>query len=148
MTKERNQQLLVLIRLLRSLYRELYRARPSDCGKPFQEKSLTRPQAELLFAVNKYKKGVTVKELASVLRVSSGAVTQLAGPLIEMGLLERHENPEDRRSVIITVKDRTNQDKLNFEAFYTAHVSPMFDALSDDELSRLIELIHKIKVRN
>jgi DNA-binding MarR family transcriptional regulator len=133
----RNQQLLQFIQQLRVLYRELYKARPNE--------AVTRSQMELLAIVGERQDGLTTKELAARLQVTSGAITQLVDTLVGKGLLGRIENPHDRRSALVVSKKAfAGEDCISFEAFYTAHVSSMFKDLSDVEVEQLTMLIRKI----
>jgi len=147
MQNTRNQLLLSLIQNLRGLYGELYRARPSeDDRSQFAGHNLSRIQTELVFLTAQHKKdGISVKDVAAKLQVTSGAVTQLVDTLIVRGLIERAENPNDRRSILLRATDAVDTDCLTFEEYYTHHVSPMFNALSDVEVEQLIQLVSKIK---
>lgn len=147
MPDARNQLLLSLIQKLRGLYGDLYRARPNDDDRSrFAGHNLSRIQSELIFLAAQHKKeGISVKDVATKLQVTSGAVTQLVDILISRGLIERAENPNDRRSILLRATDVVNTDSLTFEAYYTRHVSPMFNELSDAEIEQLIQLMSKIK---
>lgn len=150
MQNSRNQLLLSLIQNLRGLYGELYRARPSeDDRSQFAGHNLSRIQTELVFLTAQHKKdGISVKDVATKLQVTSGAVTQLVDTLIARGLVERAENPDDRRSILLRATDTVDADCLTFEAYYTHHVNPMFNRLSDAEIEQLIQLMSKIRDSN
>lgn len=146
MLELRNQKLLLLVRQLRRLYRDLYNARPTDCDTlPVQGASLTRSQNELLSTLVKHKGGLSVTALAETLKISSSAITQLVDPLVKKGLLIRQENPADRRSVLVALKRPAAPQRISFEEFYAAHISPMFEELSDTELDQLLRLTEKVK---
>ena len=150
MQDSRNQLLLSLIQKLRGLYGDLYRARPNDNDpSQFAGHNLSRIQAELVFLAAQHKQnGISVKDAAEKLHVTSGAVTQLVDILISRGLIERAENPKDRRSILLRATNAVDADCLTFEAYYTRHVSPMFNGLSDEEIKQLVQLISKIKNTN
>jgi DNA-binding MarR family transcriptional regulator len=146
MSSVRNQQLLQLVRQLRALYRDLYSTRPINCDPPvLWGKSLTHSQSELLSIVAQHKTGITATDLAGILKISSGAITQLVDPLVTKELLTRREHPQDKRSVLIALKHPLSQPLPSFEEFYAAHISPMFEELTDKELHQLTSLIQKIK---
>lgn len=145
MPKPRDQQLLHLVRQLRALYRDLYNARPGCDAGPALGKPLTGSQTELLSVVTRHRAGITATDLAGVLHISSGAITQLVDPLVEKGLLTRRENPQDRRSILIARKRSATQQSSSFEEFYALHISPMFQDLTDGDLEQLITLVQKIK---
>lgn len=137
-----------LIRNLRGLYSDLYRARPAGDRLTFAGKSVSRAQADLLFFVARHKDGVSVKNAAANLHITSGAITQLSDPLVALGLLVRSEDPNDRRVILLKIATNVDADCMDFEAYYTRHVSPMFDNLSDEEVEQLIHLINKITPAN
>lgn len=150
MQNNRNQLLVSLIQNLRGLYGELYRARPNDNDRSqFAGHNLSRIQSELVFLAAQHKEdGIPVKDVAAKLQVTSGAVTQLVDTLIARGLIERAENPNDRRSILLRATDEVDTECLTFEAYYTRHVSPMFNELTDAEIEQLIQLIGKLKDTN
>jgi DNA-binding MarR family transcriptional regulator len=63
------------------------------------------PQATLLTCIPA-DRGMRMGELARLLRVTKGAVTQLVAPLEEAGLLERSRDPDDARGVIVRATPR------------------------------------------
>jgi DNA-binding MarR family transcriptional regulator len=85
-----------------------------------------------------------VKQLAEVLRVTSGAVTQHIDVLEKAGLLARTINPENRREVVV---DITPEGKSTYQAIRRAKLrmlNELFSGLDDDERATLTRLIEKI----
>lgn len=68
------------------------------------ELDLTMPQAQALGVLRRGP--LCTGELASVLRISAPAVTQLTNRLTRKQLIERRMADGDRRSVIVTLTDR------------------------------------------
>lgn len=51
----------------------------------------------------KHKGGVTLKDLAKHIQITIPAASLLVDGMVKKGLLERKENPDDRRSICITL---------------------------------------------
>jgi DNA-binding MarR family transcriptional regulator len=69
---------------------------------------LTFPQYNALMAVRDAGE-VSVKHLAERLQVSPPSASTMVDRLVEMGLLERQPNPNDRRSVLIRLSPIGNE---------------------------------------
>ncbi|HEX7006883.1 MAG TPA: MarR family transcriptional regulator [Alphaproteobacteria bacterium] len=66
---------------------------------------VTGPQYSILMAVahNQGERGVAVRAVADQLHVSGAFVTSEVGKLVREGLIEKRTNPEDRRSVLLSL---------------------------------------------
>ncbi len=114
---------------------------------PFCGYDLTRPHIAILFKLSRSNTGMSVKELAAALNVTSGAVTQFADALIEKQLVERTEDPDDRRSKRLTLAEQTRREFERGRTRYLAHVSEQFGALTVAELQELVRLLRKAAVQ-
>lgn len=65
-------------------------------------RKLTPPQCHMIMTVRE-RGTATIKELTRALRVKAPAASTMVERLVEMGILTREENPEDRREVLIRV---------------------------------------------
>ena len=88
--------------------------------------------------------GITPKELASRLGVTSGAVTGISTRLVEAALVRRVEHPDDRRSIQLEltergfeVMDRIQEDFLTMVAAATGTTSPDDLAVTTATLRRV-----------
>ncbi len=99
---------------------------------------------DLFFRLIKEKDGISVKEIASSLNVTSAAVTQMVDHLVEKGMVTREEDPADRRSQIIKLSDKARQKVESFRANMVERFGPAFDDLNNDEVSQLTVLLGKI----
>lgn len=80
-----------------------YQARTLPMRKP-GEKELSFPQVRVLGTVFMSQSGsVRVKDIAEELGITPGAVSQSVDHLVARGLLERSQDPNDRRAVCITL---------------------------------------------
>jgi DNA-binding MarR family transcriptional regulator len=78
---------------------------------------------------------VNPTQLARVLRLSTAGITKLIDRLVRDGRAERHPNPQDRRSIVVTATERAEQDLASAYGHIHAPVIATIDALSDEEAS-------------
>ena len=128
-----------LIQRMMSIMRHVHHG--SIPGKP---PSLSPPQAHLLFSIAGRNEGVSVKELAERTSVTPGAITQFVDGLVEMGLVIREGDQNDRRIVRLKLTDLAKNQFEKFRKDYLTSASRVFDVLSNDEIKQLITLFDKI----
>ncbi len=112
----------------------------------FAPEGVTVPHIRLMMQMTRQTNGASVKELAAALQVTPSAVTQFIDRLVAKDMVERFEDPDDRRVVRIKVSERA---KANLEAMKLEHfrkVSTLFQSLSDQELEQFTKLLTKIVV--
>jgi len=68
----------------------------------FMEVAVTMSQAKVLYTVLAAG-SLSMSELASRLRVSLSTTSGQVDRLVEQGLLDRHDDPSDRRQVVVSV---------------------------------------------
>ena len=79
--------------------------------------------------------------LASRLDITPGAVTQLVSGLLAAGLVEQHTDPTDARRRVLRLAPAWQDRVAGFEQDLVREVAPRFDALADDELRTLADLL-------
>lgn len=98
---------------------------------------LTASQHQLLLAVRGHstEEGPTIGEVADYLMVRHNTAVELVDRTQDLGLLERHRDPDDHRIVHLTL---TDEGMARVAALAGAHieelarVGPMIDALTDE----------------
>lgn len=98
---------------------------------------LTASQHQLLLAVRGHstEEGPTIGEVADYLMVRHNTAVELVDRTQDLGLLERHRDPDDHRIVHLTL---TDEGAARVAALAGAHieelarVGPMIDALTDE----------------
>ena len=114
-------------------------------GKALKEFGISEPQYNVL-RVLKQAGGepVTVQEILAQMVQASSNVTRIIDKLLQKGLVDRNENPNNRRKmdITITVQGMVLLEKLD-QAVHAFH-APMQDRLSDEELGQLRSLISKL----
>jgi len=108
------------------------------------EPPLSPPQVHLLFSIASKQEGISVKELAERTSVTPGAITQFVDGLVEMGLVMREGDLNDRRIVRLKLTELAKSQFEHFRKDYLTSASRVFDVLSNDEIKQLITLFDKI----
>lgn len=113
-------------------------------GFKFSEFVLRMPQARIMFFIAKNREEVSVKDLAEMLGVTPGAVTQFVDGLVEMDLVRREEDSKDRRIIRIKLTPLALGKLEEFKKGYLKSASRLFDVLSDAEIGELFRLLDKV----
>jgi DNA-binding MarR family transcriptional regulator len=142
MSKSREELLRALVEKLGYVMRGMHTGQ----GFRFAEFMVGPPQVRILFRIASKPEGVSVKELAEVLSVTSGAVTQFVDALVEKGLVRREEDLDDRRLLRIKLTEYAHNNFKEFKKDYFESVSRVFDSLSDEEIQQLTGLLMKANV--
>lgn len=138
MDKTREDLMQTLIQRMMSIMRHLHHdSIPS-------EPPLSPPQVHLLFSIASKQEGISVKELAERTSVTPGAITQFVDGLVEMGLVMREGDLNDRRIVRLKLTELAKSQFEHFRKDYLTSASRVFDVLSNDEIKQLITLFDKI----
>lgn len=90
--------------------------------------------------------GITLVELAQLLRVSAPAVAQVLSSLEKGGYIERVVNEDDRRAKRIYLSEKGKEIAGPLNAVFDSLIERSFDALSDEENEELKRLLTKLLV--
>ena len=105
----------------------------------------TLPRFDLMAQLDRHPEGLKMRELSRLLMVTGGNVTGLADRLAEEGLIERRDDPRDRRAYFVSL---TEKGRVQFQAMAREHeqwVTRVFAGLRADELQQLWALLGKLK---
>lgn len=105
----------------------------------------TLPRFDLMAQLDRHPKGLKMRELSKRLMVTGGNVTGLTDKLVDEGLVERREDPKDRRVYTVLL---TAAGKRQFKKMAQSHeqwVVELFSGLEPDEKSQLFDLLGKLK---
>lgn len=88
--------------------------------------------------------GVKISELSSHMRVTSPSITQLVTALEDRGLVTRRMDPDDRRSVLVSLTDKgegiTRQAEQGLQTLFSGIVGH----LGEDKSRQLISLMDDV----
>ena len=109
------------------------------------EFDVTLPQFDVLSALERSKKGLTMGQLSEHLMVSNGNVTGVITRLEKEGLIERLPLSGDRRTFVanLTAKGRKHFRKM--AKHHERWIDAMFADLSDGEIQDLMDSLDAMK---
>ena len=87
--------------------------------------------------------GTTVSEISKRLHVTSPSVTQLLKGLEANGLVERHTDPADRRSVSITLTEKGIAVTQQAMDAFSDSIIGLIEYMGEDQSNQLAELLLK-----
>lgn len=112
----------------------------------FKEGGLTTAQFAVLEAL--YHKGtLTIQEIIKSILSTGGNMTVVINNLEKEELIERHANPEDKRSSLIEI---TQKGKKIIEEIFPNHLQSLkeeFKVLTIEEKQDLITILKKLSTR-
>jgi DNA-binding MarR family transcriptional regulator len=110
--------------------------------KQITELDLTLPQAQVLRVLRRGP--LTTGQLASELRISAPAVTQLTDRLVRKDLIERRAAADDRRCVIVALSDKGARLVDEFRNRRRDIFNRALSGLSEIEQRQVIEVLGKV----
>lgn len=99
----------------------------------FKEMGLTHSQMSVLRILQKNEK-INIKDIAALLGITSSATTQIVDELVKKDFILRKRNPEDRRTVKLTLSEKSASQFESIKNKGFRELYSLFEALSDDEL--------------
>jgi DNA-binding MarR family transcriptional regulator len=109
----------------------------------FTEVGVTMAQAKVLYVVMAARE-LRLSELAGRLGIGSSSASELVERLVELGFLHRHDDPTDRRQVVITATPDAAALLERFRELNERQLRLLLAALDPDELGaveRAIEVL-------
>ncbi len=97
------------------------------------EVAVTMSQAKVLYLADA-SHGVRMSELAARLGVSISTTSGLVDRLVDHGLLTRHDDPADRRQVVVTITPTGLADLERFRELNAAQLRRLLERLGDPDL--------------
>lgn len=105
------------------------------------------PRFDLMAQLARHPDGLKMSELSRRLMVTGGNVTGLTDKLVAEGLVERHDDPNDRRAISVRL---TPEGRRQFESMAGAHegwVVDLLGSLNSAQQAQLFELLGVLKQR-
>jgi DNA-binding MarR family transcriptional regulator len=115
-----------------ALLPRLWRLLPATMGGAYPLKQLSMSQLEALRFLNSAP-GSTLTELAAELRLSLGAASESVDRLVDLDLVERGVNPENRRQVSLSLTPRACAMACEIRDRRFAQLQEVFARLSPEE---------------
>ena len=111
--------------------------------------TLTISQVEIIIETRRltdrdgFASGVSLKELASRLKISPSACSERVDTLVNKGFLQRNPNPEDRRSILIALSKETANDFDQADNHLNNIEHNIFEKFKKDEIDQLAQLLNR-----
>ncbi len=104
----------------------------------FREQKLSIAEISVLMKMNRTPT-CRASELAAMIGIPSSTVTGILDRLEKRGLLERRRDPNDRRSILITVTQKTKDFVANLITSMEGMLREAFRSMPDSRTQRFIE---------
>lgn len=126
----------LLTTLLSSTFRQIL-------WKQALELDLTYSQAQGLFHLEQHPRSLAT-DLARAFRITLPAVTQVVDRLVGKRLVERTENPKDRRQVLLSLTRAGRRLARDLQAAQMAGMSEVLQRIPSDERKEVVRGIERL----
>ncbi len=111
------------------------------------ERGLTMPQARVMFTLIEHGER-TAGELAEEVSVSPPTITGITDRLVKQGLVERREDPRDRRIVVLGLTDEGRKLTLEIAEKSRVYMGEVFDSLTSERLAEICSALEDLAAAN
>lgn len=132
-----------LIEALFENMQQMHRTGASKFHALIGQRDISLSQMELLVIV-KHQQPISAKAIASSMRLTPGAVTQLVEQLVAKGLLERHEDERDRRITNISLSAGGTAKLRELQERRLRIMRKVVDSLDTEELAVMLRVQEKM----
>lgn len=80
-------------------------------------------------------------DLVDLFSIDKGAVSRQVGSLLELGMIERSPDPEDRRAAILAITDEGSRRLATVAALRRREVGELLSGWTDEELRRFVDMM-------
>ena len=105
----------------------------------------TLPRFDLMAQLERHPEGLKMGELSRLLMVTGGNVTAIVDQLEKEGLVERLDEPDDRRAFRIRLTRGGDKAFAEMARAHEGWVVEMLEGLSRKEHEELLKLLAKVK---
>lgn len=95
-------------------------------------------------AVIDAKSGITMKELADMLHVTSPTATSFVERLVKGGFVLRDHDPDNRKLVRLRVTDSGREEFTRQKSLRTSAIKSVLSVLTQSELDALSQILEKL----
>jgi DNA-binding MarR family transcriptional regulator len=103
------------------------------------------PRFDLMAQLDRHPQGLKMRELSRRLMVTGGNVTGLTDRLVAEGLVERRDDPSDRRACTVALTAEGQRQFRSMARAYEGWIVELFAGLSAVEQAQLFELLGRLK---
>lgn len=110
-----------------------------------QEAGITLARFDFMAQLHRHPEGLTMSVLSRYLMVTGGNVTGLTDRLVAEGLVERHDDPADRRACTVRLTAEGQRQFKAMAAEHEAWVVDLFGGVTAARQAQLFELLGDLK---
>lgn len=107
---------------------------------------ITTAQAYTLLELHERGR-VTMNQLAAEMRLHGTTMTRMVDALVEKGLAERSQDPEDRRIVRVATTSRGEETVASLQRGKREFLAAAFAQLSDEERQAIIKALRRMEAK-
>lgn len=104
------------------------------------------PHIHILMILTEHPNGLSIKELAELIQVTPGAISQFVDQLVKRKCVTRVSDVSDRRSVRVVLADAGEGQVAQLAQCRLAHCESLFENFTDSELKTFLSLVAKLNV--
>lgn len=115
-------------------------------SKLAEEFDSTLPRFDVLAALERNPEGLMMSELSDWLLVSKGNVTAIVDRLIEDELVDRLQDPNDRRVLRVRLTPKGAEQFARMAAAHESWIDRIMAGLTDDDFESLLAGLQRLRV--
>lgn len=135
-----------LITQILESFRLVHHALKQGLQPLFLREGLGMPHIHILMILAEHPNGLSVKELAELVHVTPGAISQFVDQLVKRKCVIRVSDVSDRRSVRVVLADAGEGRIAQLAQCRLAHCESLFESFTDSELKTFLSLVAKLNV--
>jgi DNA-binding MarR family transcriptional regulator len=108
---------------------------------------ITMTQLKLLKLVNSAEQQHTISEVAAFLGISNAAASKTVDRLVRQLLLRRNEGEVDRRTMLLTLTERSRRLLNAYDEARDRKLQEIFEGFAATDLKRALDLLDRLSAR-
>jgi DNA-binding MarR family transcriptional regulator len=121
-----------------SLQHRIFKAASAGGHTPWVGLDLTREQLRIVFLIYHHEQ-LSPGEAADALGVSKANVTGVINRLVVKGLVNRRENPADRRGYILSLTEKGRSQVERLQELHTEKMAGVLGKMPDEAIEGLLK---------
>lgn len=151
-----SQHAFIILQQIRELYGQINQCFAHSAPElPNEQVATLTPQQLLIVKLIGHQGRVTISSLCQQMSLSKGTVSGIVSRMVTMGILEKHHDTEDRRTIWIQFSPSGQELAVHFRSHMASVLSALVQDFSPQEqeqlttdLNRLIQSIKEKKESN
>ena len=119
----------------------------NECHPEKAFEAINEARRGMMFVIGylyREKREITFNELSNKLGVSTARTTKLLQKLVAKGYINKRQDENDKRKIIISLTDRGNEIAKSIEEKFYETISDVINYIGIDDINKFIEITTKI----